>query len=225
MPLRPLTDLDAADWFVSDAATSSAAPSLRTQVGPPGFDAYVRVLHSTTGDGERFEGHLDAALLAALVDVLRAYTATPDDCFFALWEGYGDIHGGEAAGFLTAFSGPPKWPGRIFTKEKPVAPPPPAFPPHVMEGPLLSANDETYFLFGGPLAEAGRWGAQGYGNGAPRDINSPNLMWPADHAWFVTTGIEGTWTGVGGSESLVAALLRDDRLETVRQRYDDGALR
>jgi hypothetical protein len=35
----------------------------------------------------------------------------------------------------------------------------------------------------------------------------------------------GTWSGVGGSESLVATLLRDDRLETVRQRYDDQGLR
>jgi hypothetical protein len=50
-------------------------------------------------------------------------------------------------------------------------------------------------------------------------------MWPADHAWFVTTGVEGTWTGVGGSTALVSRLLADDRLETVRQRYDEAALR
>jgi hypothetical protein len=221
MTLRPLTDLSAADWLMDDPA----AASLRSRLGPSGFEAYVRVLHSATGDGDRLEGHLDAPLLAALVDDLARHTATPDDCFFALWEGYGDIHGGEAAGFLTAFSGPPRWPGRIFTKEKPAAPPPPAFPPHVMHGPLLTANGEAHILFGGRLADAGQWGAASYGNGAPRDINSPNLMWPADHAWFVTTGVEGTWTGVGGSTALVSRLLADDRLETVRQRYDEAALR
>lgn len=221
MTLRPLADVSAADWFVGD----TAAPRLRAQVGPSGFDAYVRVLHTTTGDGDRFEGHLDGPLLAALVGDLAAHTTTPDRCFFALWEGYGDIHGGEAAGFLTAFSGPPRWPGRIFTQEKPKAPPPPAFPPQVMTGPLLTANGEAHFLFSGRLAEAGQWGAASYGNGVPRDINSPNLMWPADHAWFVTTSIEGTWTGVGGTASLIATLLADDRLEVVRQRYDEDALR
>ncbi|MET0766030.1 MAG: hypothetical protein ABWY50_00145 [Aeromicrobium sp.] len=221
MTLRPLSDLSPAGWFLRDPAP----PALRARLGPSGFEAYVRVLHSPTGQGDRFEGHLDDSLLAALVDVLARHTSTPADCFFALWEGYGDIHGGEAAEFLTAFSGPTRWPGRIFTKEKPVPPPPPAFAAHVMDGPLLSVDDGSYFLFGGPLAEAGQWGAARWRGGAPRDINSPNLMWPADHAWFVTTSIEGTWTGVGGSESLVSTLLRDQRLEIVRQRYDEGALR
>ena len=36
-------------------------------------------------------------------------------------------------------------------------------------------------------------------------------MWPADRAWFVTTNIDSTWTGVGGTEALIDALLRDDR--------------
>jgi hypothetical protein len=221
MTLRPLADLSPADWFVDDPAPAA----LRAHVGPSGFEAYVRVLHATDGDGDRLDGHLDAALLAALTGDLAAHTTTPDVCFFALWEGYGDIHGGEAVGFLTAFSGPPRWPGRIFTREKPVAPPPPAFPPHVMDGPLLVVNGEAHLLFGGPLDQAGQWGAAGYGNGVPRDINSPNLMWPADHAWFVTTSIEGTWTGVGGSAALISTLLADRRLETVRQRYDEAALR
>jgi hypothetical protein len=222
MTLRPLADLSAAHWWISDSA---APPALRRQVGPPGFEAYARVLHSTTGQGDRFEGHVDSGLLSALVDVLSRHTATPTDCFFALWEGYGDIHGGEAAEFLTAFSGPTRWPGRIFIKEKPVPPPPPAFPSSVMDGPMLSVDGESYFLFAGPLAEAGQWGAARWRGGAPRDINSPNLSWPADHAWFVTTSIEGTWTGVGGSEALIGALLRDARLEVVRQRYDETALR
>lgn len=222
MSLRPLADLSPADWFVDDRAVSS----LRTRLGPPGFAAYARVLHAdlNPGHGDRADGHLDQVLLRALCEVLDGHTTTSDDCYFALWEGYGDIHGGESAGFLTAFTGPMRWPGRIFTKEPPKAPPPPAFPPHVMTGPLLMVNQEQHFLFGGPLAEAGRWGAASYGGGAPRDINSPNLMWPADHAWFVTTNIEGTWTGVGGSIDLIDDLLADRRLEVVRQRYDEGAV-
>lgn len=221
MTLRPLADLSAADWLSRDDASTG----LRAHVGPPGFEAYVRVLHTPTGQGDRFEGHLDAALLRALVEDLAPHTQTPGECFFALWEGYGDIHGGEPAGFLTAFSGPMRWPGRIFTQEKPLAPPPPAFPPHVMAGALLRLGGEAHLLFTGPLQDAGQWGAASWGNGVPRDINSPNLMWPADHAWCVTTSVEGSWTGVGGSAALISTLLRDRRLEVVRQRYEDGALR
>lgn len=219
--LRALRDVSVGEWLLED----SSPVALRARLGPSGFGSYARVLHAVGGNGERQEGHLDATLLAALIDVLAAHTTTPDDCYFALWEGYGDIHGGEAASFLTAFAGPTPWPGRIFTQAKPKAPPPPAFSPEIMDGPLLTLDDESYFLFGGPVSDAGRWGAASYGGGAPRDINSPNLMWPADRAWFVTTTVEGTWTGVGGSAGLIDALLRDNRLEVVRQRYDEGALR
>ncbi|AXT84138.1 hypothetical protein C6I20_02290 [Aeromicrobium sp. A1-2] len=218
MTLIPLADLTAADWFLADQAPLT----LRSTLGPSGFDAYARVLHAeqNPGDAERDEGHLRDSLLRALCDVLARHTTTPDACFFGLWEGYGDIHGGDAVGFLTTFSGPPRWPGRIFTQEKPPPPVPPAFPPHVMDGPLLGDQ----FLFAGRLAEAGHWGAAPYGQGVPRDINSPNLMWPTDHAWFVTTNIEGTWTGVAGSDALLTELLAEPRLEVVRTRYDEAAL-
>ena len=222
MTLRPLSDVSPADWFIDD----NASPMLRANLGPSGFEAYARVLHSemNPGDGDRYEGHLDESLLAALIDVLARHTTAADDCFFALWDGYGQIHGGDAVGFLTRFSGPPRWPGRIFAKETPPPPVPPAFPASVLEGPKVSFFHD-YLLFGGPLTDAGDWGATSYGHSIRRDINSPNLMWPADHAWFVTTNIESTWTAVGGSEALISDLLAEPRLEVVRNRYDEGALR
>lgn len=220
MTLRPHPDLTAADWILRD----EASPRLRARLGPAGFESYVRVLHEDVG-GSRDEGHLSDPLLEALCGHLAEHTTTPDECFFALWEGYGQIHGGDPVGFLSRFSGPPVWPGRIFTKAKPPPPEPPAFPAAVMDGPLLHVGDLDHFLFTGPVSRAGRWGAAPYRSGAPRDINSPNLMWPADHAWFVTTAIDQHWTAVGGSERLVQDLLRDTRLEVVRQRYDEGALR
>jgi hypothetical protein len=221
MTLRPLAAVSAADWFLDD----DASPVLRANLGPSGFESYVRVLHSPMGpDDDRYEGHLEEHLLHGLCDVLARHTATPDDCFFGLWDGFGELYGGESALFLTAFTGPARWPGRFFTKEKPRPPVPPAFPTSVLEGPKVSYFHD-YLLFGGPVSSAGEWGATSYGHGVPRDINSPNLMWPADRAWFVTTNIENTWTAVGGTKELTDALLRDDRLEVVRTRYDEGALR
>jgi hypothetical protein len=217
MTLRSLADLSAADWFLGKAAS----PLL----GPAGYAAYARILHGfwSPDEDERAEGHLRDDLLEALCDVLTRHTDTPEDCFFALWDGYGDIQGGEPVSFLTSFTGSPVWPGRIFRASKPAPPPPAAFPAAVMNGPRLDANHADHLLFAGPLAEAGRWGATGYGPGVPRDINSPNLMWPADHLWFVTTNIDSTWTGVGGSAALIHELLADDRLEVVSTRYDNEA--
>jgi len=214
MPVRPVSDVSEGEWLIAADAT----------LGPVGFDAYVRVLHPWTSDDDgnhaRIEGHLPEDELSALVDVLAQHTRTPDHCFHALWDGYGEILGGEAVGFLSFAAGPAAWPGRIFTKPKPPQPPPPAFAPEVMDGPRLRVSGREHLLFVGPIADAGRWGAASFGHGIPRDINSPNLLWPADHAWCVATDIDTTWTGVGGSAGLAADLLADSRLEVVRTRHE-----
>lgn len=218
MTLSAIADMTVGDWL------ARADPTL----GPTGFEAYVRVLHpwADTHDGhDRTEGHLPEDELTALADVLHRHTQTPDECFHALWDGYGDLVGGEAVGFLSFAAGPMAWPGRIFTKPKPPAAPQPAFAPEVMAGSRLRVGGRDHLLFVGPVSSAGQWGAASFGHGIPRDINSPNLLWPADHAWCVATDIETSWTGVGGSADLTDALLADDRLEVVRTRYDEGAQR
>ena len=212
MALRHISDLSPAEWFSLDVTRESVV------LGPPGFDSYVRVLHRDVG-GDRQEGHLDARLLSALCEALGRHTTTPDSCFFGLWDGYGSIEGGEAAGILTAFSGPMRWPGRIFRPERRPPLPPPAFPVEVLTGPRVDLMGIEHLLFTGPIDQAGQWNATPYGPGIPREINSPNLIWPADHAWFVTTNIDSDWTGVGGPAVLIDELLADRRLEVVRTRY------
>ncbi len=212
MPLRPLGEFSAADWIGEVH-----------ELGPSGFGAYARVLHPWTEgvDGsERIDGHLPADELNALCNVLGRHTTTPDHCFFALWDGYGEIYGGESVAFLTAFTGPAPWPSRPFRKPRPKDPPPPAFDASVIDGPRLTIGSRDHLLFAGPLAIAGAWGAAAYGVGVPRELNSPNLFWPDDHAWFVTTDIEGSWTGVGGSEALIVDLLAEPGLEVVRTPYE-----
>lgn len=218
MTLRPLSDISAADWFVGTDVR---------ELGPPGFEAYARVLHpwqesATDTATERADGYLPDDELASLCDVLARHTATPEQCFFGLWDGYGDIYGGDSVAFLTTFTGSPRWPGPIFSRPKPPAPPPPAFPPSVLNGPRLSLPNRDFLLFTGPLAQAGDWGAIGYGPAIPRDLNSPNLAWPADHSWFFATEIDGEWTGVGGSAAMIDELVQDDRLEVVRTHRDNS---
>ena len=213
MTLRPLADVSPGNWLV-DAADLSYTVITR---GPAGFESYARILHTSPNpqDHDRREGCLDEDQLAALREVLAAHTAPGQDCFNALWDGFGAIDGGEAANFLTAFTGSYAY-GRIFRQARKSAPPPPAFPAEVILGPRLRLPPREYILFAGPLADAGQWGAAPYAIDIPRDINSPNLLWPEDHSWFVATEIDQDWTSVAGSEALIKAVLADPRLEAVR---------
>jgi hypothetical protein len=74
-----------------------------------------------------------------------------------------------------------------------------------MQGPRVRIPARDYLLFRGSLHDAGTWGARLPAWRAR--INSPNLMWPADHAWFVATEIDNAWTGIGGNAALAAELL------------------
>jgi hypothetical protein len=89
----------------------------------------------------------------------------------------------------------------------------PAFPPEVLNGPRVSIPARDYLLFRGPLTQAGQWGAAELVPGRARPINSPNLIWPADHSWFVATEIDLPWTGIAGSTNLVQDLIADESLD------------
>ena len=107
----------------------------------------------------------------ALVEHMTKATATPDRCWFAMWEGFGGLDDSVIRERLKL----PKRNYLLYTGE--VA--------RALESPL------------GPIDQ------------------SPNLWWPEDRAWFVSSEIDFAWTYVGGAESLIAALLADSRLEVL----------
>lgn len=205
MPLRPLSDLAPADWFVG-----ASDPSLTTQLGPVGFAAYARLLNPLTGlvPGQRQEGNLDPAMLRGLVEVLARHTTTPHDTTFALWSGEFDERRSRPAGL------------RLFGKRRPPLPTPEdPFAADVMDAPRLQLADLDFALFGGPVSWAGEWGERPYPDGSPRTLSSPQLMWPADHAWFVASEIDTPWTGIGGSQVLIDELAGHPGLEIVPTTY------
>lgn len=201
MPLRHEPEVSHGDWITGDDWLRLCS------LGPPVFDGYVRLHHPGAGsdlDPQELldvAGDLDEETLTELVGVLARHTSTPDDCFFALWDGFGEI-GGSPATQLIALDA---------TGDAPYAVPP-AFPAEVLAGPRLELPARTYLMFRGPLAEAGDWGAADRDPGWRRRINSPNLIWPADHAWFVASEIDLPWTGIGGSPELMRDLLDDPAL-------------
>jgi hypothetical protein len=136
----------------------------------------------------------DAEVLAATA---RDWTATPEDCWFCVWDGFG---------WETA-----------STFEEPRRDP---VPGPVREGPRVHLPHRDYLLYQGP-AEAvvtlasldGTWG------------QCPNIWWPADRAWCVASEIDLQWTYVGGSHGLIDAILADDRIEALPAAPNDPVSR
>ncbi len=217
MPLRHEPDVSHADWF----ARSNEDWRQLCSIGPSGFAAYARIMHPTEPPHDaqelpNVEGDLSDHLLMALGGLLAEHTSTPGDCFFGLWDGFGDLY--DVAHFLSLPLRPVSRPRWRRSRRRPIA----AFAKAVPEGPKVRIPARDYLLFRGPLTQAGEWAAKD--NPWPdhplwprrRRINSPNLIWPADHAWFVATEIDLPWTGVGGSVELVRDLLASTELDVVR---------
>ena len=213
MPLRHEPDVSHAAWFTD---TGDAWTRL-CSIGPSGFARYARLFHPPRpGDDltdpehlQDLEGHLDDDVLQTLVGVLARHTSSPEDCFFGLWDGFGDIHGSPSVGMLQAE--PPH--RGLFRRSRPAPTIPPAYPPEVIAGPRVRIPARDYLLFRGPLNMAGDWDSAHLVPGTPRRLNSPNLIWPADHAWFVATEIDLPWTGIGGSTALIEDLFSAQGLD------------
>jgi hypothetical protein len=147
--------------------------------------------------------------LAELAAVLAAHTTTPDDLYLALWNGYAFIHGGDAVSILAAEEGEDADTGEEAARQRRLEEEAkrPAFGPEVLGGPTLDlggAGYRAYYLFSGnagdlahPLWKKGE---------AFEERQAPNMAWPADHAWMVSTELYEDTTVVGGSAALVRAL-------------------
>ena len=152
------------------------------------------------GDGKDVDridasvGSLPLPELVALTDSLRRHTSSPHECWFCVWDGYGQFHGSPAVGWLTAD-------GHGGECD-------PLVPSEVLAGPRVRAPGREYLLLRGPLDEVSR--LHGF-----LGQQSPNLWWPEDGAWCVATGIDLAWTYLGGSRALVADVRADPRLETL----------
>jgi hypothetical protein len=98
MTVRPCSDASPARWLLdSDRDWSDLAVR-----GPLGFDAYARLRFipdpaypgQREGDAVVSDDRLlrsEIEQLAIAVSRLAAHTTTPDECYFAIWEGWGGL--------------------------------------------------------------------------------------------------------------------------------------
>jgi hypothetical protein len=155
------------------------------------------------GDPER--GDLAATPFAALCDLLAAHTHTPTECFFGIWEGWAWVHGG---GFRFTLVSRDALREGIVPRTEPI---PAAFTEQERDQARLVLPGREYVLLTGPLSAASEvgepHGLEGF------EPHSPNLMWPADRAWFVASEIDFDSTLVGGTSDLIQAILDSPALD------------
>jgi hypothetical protein len=177
MPLRP-------DAQFHSIALPPAAPG-----GPPPYDSQ--------GPQAGSLWRPDAEVLAAIG---RDWTATPEDCWFCVWDGFG--WGSVSTFAVLTETGRPR---EII--QEPARDP---VPGPVRAGPRVHLPHRDYFLYTGPAEAVGALASLD-GTGG----QCPNLWWPADRAWCVASEIDLPWTYVGGSRELIDAILADERIEAL----------
>jgi hypothetical protein len=142
--------------------------------------------------------------------VLAGQTATSDRCWFALWEGWGDLP--DAWRAAPAF----ELPGRRH---------------HLFAGQVADVVEISVEFACAGLEDPGRPGASAtlWAATEPREpptrqeiadafravghLQSPSLWWPEDRAWCVASEIDFDSTLVAGPAALVADLVDHPHLE------------
>lgn len=203
--LRHETDVSVADWIVRDAAPGGDVWTRLTD-GPPGFEAYVTVAFDGV-DASPYRS--DPELVADVTRLAAEHTTTPERCWFALWDGWGEIDGGRTY----AAMGPDRLLGRMFSAPRPVEGVP-AFGPDVLSGPRVDLGGvRSYLLFVGAASDAGTWPARPPRPGWPADVPQASFTWPADRAWCIASDVDADAFTVGGSARLAEALLTNPGVE------------
>lgn len=153
--------------------------------------------------GGHIVGNLPRPALRIVCEVLRQHTSTPDECYFAVWEGWG----WDTATRLTLRSdvGEP-------------SPPPPRLLPIRLDSdaPRFDVLHRSFLLYRGATEQALEIGGGDYRENLGFFWEqSPTLMWPADHAWCLSTEIDSAYTVIGGGAALARDLVAAEGVEAL----------
>ncbi len=226
-------DVSVGDWIRESLVPWVAISEIPVTIGiviPKGFESYVLIRHTGTGD---YHGGLGSESLGTLAEILSNFTTTAEDCFFALWEGYGWMHPGSIAilkplrypklhRFFRPISirfGARRFRRRIRTQVQSLDHLESlTLPEGIMKAERFKLPNREYLLMRGPLSEANKIG---WTFSDLFQSQSPNLLWPRDRSWIMATEIDFNVTLIGGSESLVATILGAGSLSAERFKVTD----
>lgn len=134
---------------------------------------------------------MDRVECSALMSVLGRFTTTPERCYFAVWHGYGGFLDEEHVERLVGK------PAALRIGKAKVQ---------------LSFRGPDYLLLSGPLEAVmdfhgwigGMWFEQ-----------TPDIWWPEDRAWCVSSDVDTMDTCLGGSQACIEAVLDAPELEVL----------
>lgn len=193
----------AAQWI---AGACDGAPGTVGSWVPTAFASHARIHAPEPGDDWWAEYR---ALYATVAAVAARHTSTPDEAWFAIWEG----HGFANATTHVAWQGPLDDETRAALdaerarlRDEDVR----------RNGAIRAALDELpafetycfghsfrrYLLLRGPVGAV----TQLDDPGSPGSFQQPDLWWPADRRWFVATDTDFWSLYVGGDEAFVDEL-------------------
>jgi len=154
------------------------------------------------------EGTLTRAGLQNLARILAEHTSTPQSCWFAIWDGYGQLHGGESA--VTTMFLHEQWSDVVSVTHEQSAP---LLDEFTLDGPRVRVPGREYYLASGALSDVDDFYVQ-------VGRQSPNVWWPTDRSWIVATEIDFTWTYLAGDRATIDAVLNDPDIEALETRTD-----
>lgn len=120
---------------------------------------------------------------------LSDFTSTPDQYYFAVWDGYGSFSVG-ASVLMTTSGGISLLP-----------------PVGVENAQRIKGVGREYLLYSGPPYFNDFFDFPG--------LDGPNIWWPADRSWCVSTDIDLDSTYIGASEECIKRLLSHPSLEVL----------
>lgn len=195
----PASDAEAAAWVQERFD--------RQLVSCVGFEAYLRIGHSSPGDDEPVDASPE--LVCAIAEMGVRHTSTPDLAHIAVWEGHGWV--GTSTYWIE------QRPGRGVLVRAAAA-----IRRRVLQArarrqqlaeqrrlvgqlsaiPSFELPNRRYHLLTGPVSAAA--GIRSPADGVEPQM--PDLWWPDDRAWFVSTDTDLDFTVVAGSEAFVSEL-------------------
>ena len=156
------------------------------------------------------EGSIPEHLRAPLVDVLRRFTGTPETCWFCIWEGYGSWFGGQE---LQTYSDMSRSTMRTRKRKADRRARRKAAALEQIPKASIIGGMRRCLVFTGSIDVVRALTLGG-------SSQTPNWWWPDDRAWIVVSELDTPSTYVGGSATLVEAILDEPHLEAVRSDPD-----
>lgn len=193
--LELITDFTEADWVrksLSKAAENNEG--FLAAIIPEGFEAYISVRHSPKKSKYHFDESLNFEKLTLL---LMDYTETPEECFAAIWYGFGWRFEEEYPHLfhdMQSFVSRNYFGNREFNK-------------------YFEIPDRNYYLLKCSLLDTLKIGdkVENYIYYEPT-----NMLWPKDRKWFVANEIDFHVTLIGGSAALINEIESNQHFVTER---------